>query len=461
MNLWKVNEMANNDKNEVIAEVIDWITSRGGKEMHPYMCDGLFSDENKEDDFDLVAANGDDVAVEAQVIPLLVAVALGVDEKVLGEMAIAYDWNFSTFSALRMMTTSFELLGKRVSQTDLAIAQIKGLEVCGAKFRFDAVENFSPDPEREIGLTHTNSPESWLDSRLRGLSSFEDEDPTNLGHEVPYRIRSVDHLPGRSLSTLVQRLGGFSDDVIKHKVERYSQMEAMIASFFWAKIEAPETVALRQAFIDLAEGPFRSKFLQALGALTASHAETPDELLIGLLNLKKMAGEGSAVYQALEDPVVVANTECILTDTLSEAFRIKLLGRLAAFDQASFGVAQVEAIRFIGDDLLSTHVDQTKKLVAHMAYCLKNLVDGLNTPEDEASQPQKPKSVIDNLLYRKEVIVKVFVDLINLPAFDLTTLSELSSGQQACLALSGVNMKHLKKVPLDVKGKVLMNELGM
>ena len=301
-----------------------------------------------------------------------------------------------------------------------------------------------------------------MKSRLLGQGELSrNEDPTDQGHEIPFKIRCVDHLPNKSLSTLIDRLGGFTDEVIRYKVEQYGQLEAMIMSFFWAKVEGPETIALREAFIDLAEGPYGAKFLHALGSVSAFHAELPDELIISLYNLKKMAGAGSPIFQVLEDPVVIANTDCVLPYDFSEEFQIQLLERLATYDPSAFGVSQAKALNWVSHEVLASHVHKAPELVARLADCLEQLGDMSNEPEGDESVLQRPEDVILSLSAARSLLEVLVINLTKLPGFDFKQSGELSGGQQDALALAGVPLKQLRKVSHKVKGDKLTNELGL
>jgi hypothetical protein len=464
-----MNEMSSNDRNKVIAEVADWIKSHGSRAFPAKnFCGGIF-EENAPDDYDfrpkniqLVDSAGNDVAVNINLIHLLVAVALDVDKQILGEMSSSFKWDTVLYARLRGLgNIGIDLFGKRINHTDMAIAFLQGL-MAHDGYLIEEALSLPNDPQREIAFTHINRHEYWLGSRLNGYGENDlGDDPTTGGDDIPFKIRCLEHCPDRNLSTLIQRLGGFSNNVVKYKVERYGQWEAMISSFFWAKSESPETVALRKAFIDLAEGPFGAKFLHALGSITANRHASPDEVLIGMLNLKAMAGKGSVVYKTLEDPVVIANTECILPFDFSVEFQVKLLDRLATYDQAKFGIAQVDSINLISEEVLASHGKQVAKLVANIAFCLEGLGDKFNDSKDEATVVQLPEKVMFALTKHKSLLESLVIKLTKIPGFDFPALSRLPVAQQECLALVGVDLKHFKKVGRDVKGQILMSGLGL
>jgi hypothetical protein len=430
-----------------------WLTQYGVTQMHQNYEEGHFWRNNSKTE---IYDNGVLVCTATpRFVLVMVAFALGFDsknmERVFTHNAITIDdYLNSTFHK-----AEFALYGTMIHKFDLGIDIIKMLSTSPTSWRFTNILDKKGTPIIELGLLHTNAKRYWLGTRIDNPLQGDKSD--QYGHLIPFVITSVSHLPGGSYYTLLERMGAFTDLVLKHKQEQVGQWEGLLIDLF----EEPRSADLRRAFIDAAEGEHSKKISIGLSSIIGWKSESKPLLRTAIDRACEMAGPDSSVTRALSSCVVQAN--------MAEKERVvefwqALMAELLEYELRDIGYAQLNSIVEMPSVAFANDVELTSRLLVNLAKAFQMMIDGVLAGHQKEDRHHYLTENVQAILggdLADVMFVEAIQSILKAIAPVPEIINTLGQKEQDTLALLGYELKDLSKASRRLKGQLLMDGLGL
>jgi hypothetical protein len=430
-----------------------WLTHYGAQSLHYTYEEGRFTRSHPETS--IFNEQGLACTAGPRAVLIMVAFALGFDDKKTQKLFKNHAFQYDDIKDVTFHQPEIVLYGKSMSKIDLGIFVITTLGALSTNWRFTKTVEKIGDPIVELGLLHVPVKRYWLGTRLE--SPLHGDHSEQYGKHVASAITRVEHLPQGSFETLFQRMGAFSDLVVKHKVEPIGQWECMLIDWF----DGPATQELREAFLDVANGEHRQPFLLGLSSLMSDRSGASEWLRKAIFMTCEMAGQNSAITQALTSCVVRANTE---NERRTVEFGQSLIRELLDYEAKDIGYAQLKALEMIPSETYAADVELSSQLVVKLVSAFQLMIDGvLAGHKKEDRHDHLTENVLAILGGDKADVV--FVEAIQTIITTIkpvpVILDSLGQKEQDTLVLLGYEMKGLTKTSRRLKGQILMNELGL
>lgn len=430
-----------------------WLTTYGTHQMHEKYEEGRFERNNLKTG--IYGVSGMVCTATPRAVLVMVAFALGFDSKNMGRLFKRHAVKIDDYVDTIFHKSEFELYGKTISMVDFGIFFIKTLGANPTNFRFTQILEKKGKPIVELGLLHTDVKRYWLGTRID--SPLQGDKSDQYGNLIPFVITRVSHLPGGSYYTLLERMGAFTDLVLKHKHEQVGQWEAVLIDLF----EEPRSEALRQAFIDAAEGEHSRKISIGLSSVIGWKTYSKPLLRTAIDRACEIAGPDSPVTRALTSCVVQAN---MAEKDRTVEFGQALIREILAYDLQDIGYAQLNSLDEIPVETFSADVELSTRLLVKLAMAFQLMIDGVLT---ERKKDDRHRYLTENVLaiLGGDLADVLFAEAIQKISKTITPLPELIGAlgqkEQDTLALLGYELKGLTKTSRRVKGQQLMDSLGL
>lgn len=430
-----------------------WLTTYGTQQMHERYEEGRFERN------DFTTEIYGDVGLVCTATPrgvlVMVAFALGFDAKNMDRLFKRHAVTIDDYLNINFRKAQFEIYGKTISRIDFGIFFIKTLSANPTNWRFTNILNKKGTPIVELGLLHTDVKRYWLGTRID--SPLQGDKSDEYGKDIPSVITQVEHLPGGSYYTLLERMGAFTDLVLKHKNERVGQWEELLLDLFYE----PRPIALRQAFIDAAEGEHSHKVLLGLTSVMGCKSSVKTGLITAINRACEFAGPDSQVTRAL--------TSCVMRANMAEKDRTvefgqALIREVLDYESKDIGYAQLNSLDEIPVETFSADAELSTQLLVKLVTAFQMMIDGVlagHQKDDRHTYLTENVMAIlggdlADVLFA-EAIQKISKLITPLPEF----IDALGQKEQDTLALLGYELKGLTKTSRRVKGEQLMDSLGL
>jgi hypothetical protein len=431
-----------------------WLTQHGVQPMVPGYGEGRFELNNCHTG--IYNEHGTLVcAATPRGVLVMVAFALGFDAKNMGRLFKRHAVKIDDYLNIKFQKTEFTLYGTNIHKTDLGIFFIKTLSENPTNYRFTQILDKKGTPIVELGLLHTDVRRYWLGTRID--SPLQGDKSDEYGRVIPSAITRIHHLPGASYYTLLERMGAFTDLVLKHKNERVGQWEEMLIELF----EEPRSAELRQAFIDVASGEHSQQFLLGLSSVMGRNSSAKHWLRRAIDRACEIAGPDSPVTRSLTSCVVQAN---MAEKDRSVEFGQALIKELLAYDLSDIGYAQLNSLDEVPMAAFSADVELTTRLLVKLVSAFQLMIDGVLAGHQKDDRHAYLTENVMAIL-GGDLADALFAEAIQKIPKIITPLPELVGAlgqkEQDTLVLLGYDLKGLTKTSRRVKGQRLMDSLGL
>lgn len=431
-----------------------WLTRHGAQPMVPGYEEGRFERNN----FKTNIYNENGVLVctaMPRLVLVMVAFALGFDSKNMERLFKRHTVKIDDYLEAKFHKNEFELYGTTIHQADLGIFFIKTLSANETSWRFTQVLEHKGEPIVELGLLHTDAKRYWLGARID--KPLQGDKSDQYGHLIPFVITSLSHLPNGSFYTLLERMGAFTDLVLKHKQERVGQWEGLLIDLF----EEPRSAELRRAFIDAAEGEHSHKIYIGLSSVIGWKSESKPLLRAAIDRACELAGPDSRLTGALTSCVVQAN---MAEKDRTHEFWQALMAELLEYELRDIGYAQLNSILEMPSAAFATDVELTSRLLVNLAKAFQMMIDGVlagHQAEDRYRYLSDNVQAIMGGDLADVMFVEAIQYILKAVAPVPELINTLGHKEQDTLALLGYELKGLTKTSRRLKGQLLMDGLGL